>query len=559
MPVSQGEHIEPGSDPLNPVHHRRRSRRGAGRPLALALSALTAAALAGCTAPGEAAPDDGKAAPRPELQRFYGQRLAWKSCGDLRCARLTVPRDYAHPDDGKTFVLPVVRAQTADPDRRIGSLVYNPGGPGASGVSDLEADGGEAFTARLRARFDIVSFDPRGVGGSVPAVSCAETDEDDAETDEDDAETDEDEEAAPEPLTPRTPADRARAVAEADGQAAACVRGSRAVLPHVGTVDAARDLDVLRAALGDRRLTYLGWSYGTSLGTSYAEQFPHRVRALALDGAMDPALDWRQRALSQGVGFSRAVDDYAEYCADIAGDSCPGSTPAEIAALLDGVYARAARAPLPVTDEELYEVDARTVLDVVTAAMYSPEDDWEELSRALEAADDGDGTRLARLAESDSPATESRRGHRPRPRPRAAAENDDEAIVAVSCLDVPHPHTAAPYWKALGAAEKAAGNYGTTSVLDELTCKDWPTGPGAGRPHRVRADGVPPVLVVGTTGDPATPYEEAESLAGQFPGGMLLTYEDVGHTAYGRGGACVADAVDAYLIEGKRVRPGATC
>ncbi|MEU8958111.1 alpha/beta fold hydrolase [Streptomyces sp. NPDC048518] len=548
MPVSQGEHIEPGSDPLNPVHHRRRSWRGAGRPLALALSALTAAALTGCTAPGEAAPDDGKAAPRPELQRFYGQRLAWKSCGDLRCARLTVPRDYGHPDDGKTFVLPVVQAQTADPDRRIGSLVYNPGGPGASGVSDLKADGGEAFTARLRARFDIVSFDPRGVGGSVPAVSCAET-----------AEEETDEGEAPEPLTPRTPADRARAVAEADGQAAACVRGSRAVLPHVGTVDAARDLDVLRAALGDRGLTYLGWSYGTSLGTSYAEQFPHRVRALALDGAVDPALDWRQRALSQDAGFRRAVDDYAEYCADIAGDSCPGSTPAEIAALLDRVYARAARAPLPVTDEELYEVDARTVLDVVTAAMYSPEDDWEELSRALDAADDGDGTRLARMAESDSPATESRRTHRSRPRPRTAAENDDDAIVAVSCLDVPHPRTEAPYWKALGVAEKTAGSYGTTSVLDELTCKDWPTGPGAGRPHRVRADGVAPVLVVGTTGDPATPYEEAESLAGQFPGGMLLTYDDVGHTAYGRGGRCVSDAVDAYLIEGKRVRPGTTC
>ncbi|MEU1156964.1 alpha/beta hydrolase, partial [Streptomyces sp. NPDC005918] len=335
----------------------------------------------------------------------------------------------------------------------------------------------------------------------------------------------------------------------------ACVRGSRAVLPHVGTADAARDLDVLRAALGDRKLTYLGWSYGTSLGTSYAEQFPHRVRALALDGAMDPALDWRQRALSQGTGFRRAVDDYAEYCADIAGDSCPGSSPEEMSELLDGLYERAARAPLPVTDDELYEVDARTLLDVVTGAMYSPEDDWEELSRALAAADDGDGTRLARMAESDAPATESRRARRP----RAAAENDDGAIVAVSCLDVPHPRTAAPYWKALDAAEKAAGSYGTTSVVDELTCKDWPVGSGAGHPHRVRADGVPPVLVVGTTGDPATPYEEAESLAGQFPGGMLLTYDDIGHTAYGRGGPCVSDAVDAYLIDGKRIRPGATC
>ncbi|MET8685946.1 alpha/beta hydrolase [Streptomyces sp. NPDC004732] len=518
------------------------------RPFRLGPAALAAVLLAGCTTGGAGGEAAGNR--RPELERFYGQELTWKACGDgLRCARLTVPRDYVHPANGKTFVLPVVKAAADDPDRRIGSLVYNPGGPGASGVSDLKADGGDAFGDAVRARFDIVSFDPRGVGGSSPAVKCAETD--DEETDQEEEEGDE----GPEPITPRTGPERARALADADGEAAACVRSSRAVLPHVGTEDAARDMDVLRAALGDRKLTYLGWSYGTSLGTSYAEQFPDRVRALVLDGGVDPSLDWRQRALSQGTGFRRAVDDYAEYCADIVGDDCPGSTPEEISELLEDLYEQTAREPLPVTDEDAYEVDSRTLLDVVTAAMYSPEDDWKDLSSALAAAGEGDGTELAALAESDDPATAG--ASRRAARGARSAENDDEAIVAVSCLDVPHPRTAGPYWKALGAAEKRAGVYGTSSVVDELPCKNWPA--GTARPHRVEADGVPPVLVVGTTGDPATPYEEARSLAHQLPGGMLLTYDGLGHTAYGRSNACVEDAVDDYLIGLKRVRADTTC
>ncbi|MFJ2768130.1 alpha/beta hydrolase [Streptomyces sp. NPDC087300] len=516
------------------------------RALALPLAAcLAAASLAGCGATADAGDRASDPARRAALKPFYGQTLKWTDCGRgegdtpaLRCARLTVPRDYGHPENGGTFSLPVAKAATAGPDERLGSLVYNPGGPGASGVSDLRSDGGEAFGAEVRARFDIVSFDPRGVGGSRPAVRCAESEGDD--------------EGAPEPITPATAKDRARAFAAARAEAAGCVRASGGLLRQVGTADAARDLDVLRAALGDKKLTYLGWSYGTSLGTAYAEQFPHRVRALVLDGAIDPSLDWRERAVSQGTGFRRAVDDYAERCADVAGDSCPGASPAGISELIEGLYEEAAREPLPVDDEELYDVDARTLLDVVTGAMYAPEDDWEDLSEALGAAADGDGTRLAELARGEEPATAS--GRRAR---GAAPENDDEAIVAVSCLDTPHPRAAADYWKALGPAERAAGVYGTSSVVDELTCADWP--PATGRPHRVSAEGVPPVLVVGTTGDPATPYEEAKSLAGQFPGGMLLTYEGVGHTAYGRAGACVTDAVDDYLIDLEPVRSGATC
>ncbi|MBT2439534.1 alpha/beta fold hydrolase [Streptomyces sp. ISL-36] len=543
-------------------------KRALRRRHALVLTLAVLGSLSACTA-----------APHPpvvpdvpeELRSFYGQKLMWTDCGELRCARLTVPMDYARPANGRTFVLPVVKAATADPARRIGSLVYNPGGPGESGVAFLKEDAADSFGAEVRGRFDVVSFDPRGVGGSVPALTCGDTGEEGTATPEG---------AAPEnPLHPTTRADRAAVVAGARSTAAECARGSGGILRHVGTADAARDLDILRAALGDSRLSYLGWSYGTTLGTSYAEQFPHRVRAMVLDGATDPSLDWRGRVESQSAGFRRAVDDYATHCADVVGaDACPGATPDEIRTLIDGLYARASREPLPADGNDA-GVDERMLYDVVSMAMYTPEVQWEGLSRALAEAGRGDGTKIAALAEAEDGApaeadgsgegetadetdetgdTEEGSGTGADARDgTVAADNSYAASLAVDCLDVPHPRDAQPYWDALAPAEKAAGLYGTAGVVDSMTCMAWPT--GTQKPHRVRAEGVPPVLVVGTTGDPATPYEEAKSLASQYPGGMLLTYEGLGHTAYGRAGACVTDAVDDYLVALKPVRPGATC
>ncbi|MFZ4270912.1 alpha/beta hydrolase [Streptomyces arboris] len=549
-----------------------------------ALALLGALSLTACT--GGPVPATGKAraadpASRPDLKPFYGQRLEWTGCATdgYECASLTVPLDYARPGNGRTFVLPVARAAATGPARRIGSLVYNPGGPGAGGASSLEEGMDESFGAAVRARFDIVSFDPRGVGGSVPALTCepAEAEEEaeaEAEAEagvEEDPAVDTSEEAsdAVAPLYPRTEADRSAAASGARTAAEDCEEHSGPILRHVGTEDAARDLDVLRAALGERRLTYLGWSYGTSLGTSYAEQFPRRVRAMVLDGAIDPSLDWRQRVISQSAGFRRSVDDYAEQCAEIAGDSCPGASPREIRALIERLYQRAEREPLPVAEDSMYAeyggMDATAVLDAVSLAMYTPEDQWEPLSEALREADQGDATKLGALddeEETEDPGTaegeeaqeeEQEEDETPGP----PADNSGAALTAVNCLDIPHPRSLRPYWDALAPADQAAGVYGTAGVTAELTCRDWPS--GGLRPHRVDADGVPPVLVVGTTGDPATPYEESVSLAEQFPQGMLLTYEGLGHTAYGRGDACVTAKVDAYLVKGERVRPGATC
>ncbi|WP_097986834.1 alpha/beta hydrolase [Streptomyces sp. f150] len=544
--------------------------------LALACSvALTSCTAGPATGPGRpaASPASADPASRPDLKSFYGQRLRWTDCDTegYVCARLTVPRDYDDPGNGKTFVLPVARAEAGKPDRRIGSLVYNPGGPGAAGVQSLQEGMDEAFGRAARDRFDIVTFDPRGVGASVPALTCTAS--------EDEAEEEASEPPVPEgvaPLHPRTEEERTAAAEGARAATEDCERHSGGLLRHVGTQDAARDLDVLRAALGERELTYLGWSYGTSLGTAYAELFPRRVRAMVLDGAIDPSLDWSQRVLSQSAGFRRSVDDYADHCAEVAGDSCPADSPDAIRALIEGLYTRAEREPLPVSEDSSYAeyggMDATAVLDAVSMAMYTPEDQWEPLSRALAAADAGDATELGALDEEEpAPADED-----PAPEDTGDAteeesggedsgatedltpvDNEGAALTAVNCLDVPHPRDLDAYWDALPRAEKAAGVYGTAGVTAELTCRGWPSG---GRtPHRVDADGVVPVLVVGTTGDPSTPYEEAVSLADQFPGGMLLTYEGMGHTAYGRGGACVTGKVDAYLVGLKPVRPGATC
>ncbi|QKW07612.1 alpha/beta fold hydrolase [Streptomyces sp. NA04227] len=527
----------------------------------------------------------------PELRRFYGQKPHWKDCGEgLQCASLTVPMDYARPR-GKTFTLPLVRHPATNRERRLGSLVYNPGGPGASGVEDLKGGTADDLGERIRERFDIVSFDPRGVGGSKPAVTC-DYDESGGSEGEGDGEGAGEGEvgagaAADAGLTlyPQDDAERDSALAYADEDADGCAAGSGSLLRHVGTPDVARDVDVLRAALGDRRITYLGWSYGTYLGSRYAEQFPHRVRAMVLDGAVDPSLTWRERALSMGAGFEQSLDDYAELCADYAGESCPGTTPEEIRDVVDSLYDSVTEEPLQVSDSD-ETVDIATLHSVVSESMYAPEDSWTDLSDALwQAYDEGDGSLLLKLSDGEELDGEEPNGEEgdgeeedeeldetaqtrtarnaaddstePADNSEEAPDNSEEALMAVNCLDIPHPRSPEAYWDLLQEAHEETGLSGTSSVLDEMSCRKWIK--GATKPHRVKAPGLPPTLVVGTTGDPATPYHEAESLAGQLPGGMLLTYEGVGHLAYGRGDACVDKAVDDYLLTLEKVRPGTTC
>ncbi|MFD7415303.1 alpha/beta hydrolase [Kitasatospora purpeofusca] len=529
-----------GPDPARPQ---------AGPPPFPASASASASATAATSAPTATA----EPAARPELAAFYRQQPAWKTCGELRCATLTVPMDYRHPEDGRTFTLPLVRSAATDPAGRIGSLVFNPGGPGGSGVAHLKEGGISSFGERVRARFDIVGFDPRGVAGSRPAVDCGKP--------EQSAEPDRNAGPDRDAVVPTTEAGRQALLTEADRSAAACAARSGEILPHVGTEDAARDLDVLRAALGDPKLSYLGWSYGTYLGTVYGELFPRRVRALVLDGAVDPAQDWSERVLRSGVAFRRAVDDYADSCAAVAGRACPADSPNGIRKLVADLYERTARKPLKV-DGSTRRVDQNLLHSALTKAMYTPESQWKPLSEALRSANRGNGTALAELAGDASGTTDdggdggggsgSGGGSG-----GTVPDNSDAVLSAVNCLDIPHPADPQAYWSLLDRARQQSGVFGASTALAELDCRTWPK--GGTTPHRVAAPGLPPVLVVGTTGDPATPYEDAQSLAAQLPGGMLLTHKGAGHTAYGRGNACVDGAVDGYLTGLTPVAPGATC
>ncbi|MER5640470.1 alpha/beta fold hydrolase [Kitasatospora sp. NPDC002227] len=540
--------------------------RQTARPLLPALAALlAAAALAGCVPEGANAPRPAAAPPtastapadRPELRPFYKQQLAWSSCGEqLQCATLTVPMDYAAPQNGKTFTLPLAKATATDPVHRKGSLVFGTGGPGGSGVQHLKSGGADSFGKQTRARFDLVGFDPRGVAGSTPAVDCTPPDTP-AGGGQD----------SPAPLHPGTEAERRAALADADRAAAECKARSAELLPHVGTLDGARDLDVLRAALGDEKLTYLGWSYSTYPGTVYAEQFPERVRALVLDGVVDPAQDWTQQVLTGGRAFRRAVEDYADRCPQVVQQGCPAATPDGIRQLIADLYARTARHPLPAGDHD--RLDETTLHTALTMSMYTPESQWQPLSEGLSAAAKGDGSKLAAIAkesagvqdpgpdsdsDTDSGSGSDSDSGTPAAEPR---DNSADVLTAVNCLDVPHPADPQAYWDLLDRTHRDSGTYGDSLLLAELTCRTWPKGPTT--PHRVSATHLPPVLVVGTTLDPATPYENSQSLAGQFPGGMLLTLEGPGHTAYGRGNTCITEAVDHYLVDLAPVPAGTTC
>lgn len=458
------------------------------------------------------------AASAPASPAYYRQRLAWQACdGGFSCATMRVPLDYARPT-GRQVGIAVIRLPASGPGGRIGSLVINPGGPGGSGV-DYGRYARYLFPAKVRARFDVVGFDPRGVARSAP-VRCLTDPELDA--------------LVSTPAVPRTPAETASLVEVSKHFAAACQAKNGDLLAHVGTLDTARDLDVLRAALGDARLTYLGKSYGTYLGAKYAELFPGRIRALVLDGALDPGLAGDQLNAGQAVGFEANLRDFLTTC--VGGGGCPlGSTQTGARAGLDALLAAIERSPLPGAGNR--RLGPGPALFGLAAGLYSPANGWPQLEAALAAAKKGDGAKLLALA--DSLADRGPNGH---------YSNQLEANSAINCIDRPWPVSLPAIASQAAAAARTAPHFGAGLAYSSLTCAYWPV-PPVERPHPVRAVGAPPILVVGTRGDPATPYVWAQALAGQLASGVLVTFEGDGHTAYGKGSTCVDDAVNRYLIE----------
>ena len=460
----------------------------------------------------------------------YGKaRLAWRGCGDgFECAKLTVPLDYDDPD-GEIIEISVIRLKARRGGQRIGSLVLNPGGPGGSGV-EFARQARQLLPNGILDRFDTVSFDPRGVGESAP-VDCL----DDAELDR---------LLAVDP-SPDTPAERAKLFELSRDEARKCAAKSGGLLPHLGTIDAAKDMDVLRTALGDAKLTYVGFSYGTLLGARYAQQFPGKVRALVLDGAVDPMLPPRETAIAQAVGFERALDAFFDDCV---AQRCPFSRHGDIGKTYDALMASIEREPLRASQYPDRGLGPSEALFGVAAGLYSREYGWPVLRQALETARSGrDGSTL--LALFDSLVDRDGNGE---------FSNAVEAQAAVSCVDNVYPKDPAAYDADAEEFERQAPRFGRALAYGPVVCAYWPV-PPVTRTGVIRVENAPPIVVVGTTRDPATPYDWSESLADQLPG-VLVTYDGDGHTAYGYNrSTCVNRVVDAYLISLTVPKAGTRC
>ena len=474
--------------------------------------------------PGAAAPH---ASVPADLERFYTQRPSWSACGEgVECARVQVPLDYRRPAAG-TVRLSVVRRPAGDSGARLGSLVVNPGGPGQSGVGYARRPG--VVSEAVLRRYDLVGFDPRGVGESDP-LRCL-----------DDRETDAFLGADP---TPDDDAEVQTAVTELKRLAARCKARGGQLLAHVGTADAAHDMDVLRAVLGDGQLNFLGKSYGTYLGATYAEEFPRNVGRFVLDGALDPALDGDQINLGQARGFELATRSFVTDCVSRPG--CPlGSTVDGAMTRLRAFLHELDAQPLRTRDASRPLTEGRGSLGVA-AAMYD-ERFWLVLRQALQQAMQGDGSTLLALADAYTS-----RG------PGGFLNNSNTVIFAVNCLDHPDQGGLAAVERSLPRYTQAAPTWGQFLAWSGLPCAYWPVkGPDHAAP--IRAAGSGPIVVVGTIRDPATPYAWAQALARELENGHLITWDGDGHTAYRRGSTCVDDAVDAYLLRGQVPRDGLRC
>lgn len=496
-----------------------------------------AALLTGCSQGGgpesTGSANDALDGTDPALTEFYQQELSWGDCAevangtDLECADVTVPVDYANPDGETTTV--VMARSTGGGNASRGSLMMNPGGPGGSGV-DLIQYASTFFSQDVLDTYQVVSFDPRGVFRS-DGIQCLS-----------DSELDEWREHSS--FDPETDSlDVIREEYRSVGQA--CQQNSGPVFEHMDTESVARDMDVMRAVLGDSQTDYLGFSYGTQLGSTYAQLFPQRVGRFVLDGAVNPSLTSSEVTLGQAQSFDESLREFVRDCTEN-NNMC--FTDGSVEDGLDEVQDILQR-----TADETVTADGRTVSTVTAAEgvlvpLYNPAA-YGTLNLALRDAQDGDYSALQELSDTNH-------GRLPDGSYRG---NSTFAFSAVNCLDYNSNDVTDQQMNAdQDQLQSAAPVFGQYLGYTDAACQRWPVDP-VGSAQAVTYDGDSPILVVGTQHDPATPYPWAEALTEQLGNARLLTYDGWGHGAYTSGNSCVVEAVDTYLVDGVLPDDGEVC
>jgi pimeloyl-ACP methyl ester carboxylesterase len=479
---------------------------------------------------------DGRAvisAPRP------GTPIQWGRCksassdetrlpAGAECGLLSVPVDYSKPD-GDVAQIAMIRFKATG--TKIGSLVVNPGGPGESGV-EAAAEMASSLPQSVRERFDLVGFDPRGVANSTPAVWCNS----DADNDRQRAD----------PTVEYNPQGVAHIESENKAFVQRCLdKMGKEFLASIGTNNVARDLDAIRAALGDDKLTYLGYSYGTRLGSAYAEAYPDKVRAMILDGAVDPNADQIEEDVRQAAAFQQAFDNFAADCAT--SPNCPlGTDPAKAVDVYHSLVNPLVQKPAKTKDPRGLSYSDAIVGTILP--LYSPSL-WRHLTQALSEIKGGTGDTM--LAMADLYMGRDSKGH---------YNNSTDVRVAVNCVDkVPITDRAKVVDEdrrtRLAAPFMSYGEFTGLAPMD--TCAYWPV-PATSSQHEIKVNGLPPILVVSTTNDPATPYKAGVDLAEQL-GGSLLTYQGTQHTVVFQGNKCIDDIAARYLVDVTVPPPNTRC
>ena len=534
---------------VHPVTTETLHRPGTKRLVAAIAALLVCTGLTACQGSPDikASPATASATPTVPagLESFYNQKVSWYACAKkgmdeaksgedtgFSCAKVKVPLDYSNPG-GETIEIAVKkRAATG---ASVGSLFITPGGPGGSGI-ELVDSVGTYFSKNLTGSYDVVGFDPRGVGSST-AIDCLSDSDLDAER-----------AGENDPATPSATATIERA--QKMNTACESKTGTPGLLDHIDTISAARDLDVLRAVEGQQALTYLGFSYGTYLGATYAELFPANTGRLVLDGAVDPSLSAEDMTLGQAKAFEVALRAYVQECQS-SKLSCPlsGDVDSGVSQIREFLESTKT-APIPTSDPQrplTYDL----ALTGVLGAMYQTSL-WSSLTAALTQAMDTSGSRdgSALMVITDAFASRQSDG--------SYSGNSTEALMPVNCLDFPVQGDDASWEQNATAVKDASPTFSAQLLYPDAYCQGWGHESSRKR-EKITASGAAPILVVGTTGDPATPYAWSEALAEQLETGQLLTWKGNGHTAYGRSNDCVKNAVDTYLLNGTMPDKGLTC